>query len=292
MKKSILVVCILASLLFGVPLYADCPSADLTGDCYVGLDDIAILAAQWLTGGVSEPNIVWVPVNEPGSFVGWVSKYETTNDDYCRFLNDALASGDITVSSNNVLGAVGSNGGTDYDGQVYYKLDGAGYNYDGASNGGAARINYSSGAFSVDIGFENHPVTFISWYGAAAFCSYYGYRLPTEWEWQAVADFNGAYTYGCGTVIANSIANYYGSTHPKGTTAVGAFGVYGYGVCDMAGNVMEWTSSIYSGSNYVLRGGAWYYNSTYCTVAYRTSYLTRPSTTYYAGFRAFRSAGE
>ena len=27
-----------------------CPSADLTGDCFVGLGDFAILAAQWLDG--------------------------------------------------------------------------------------------------------------------------------------------------------------------------------------------------------------------------------------------------
>ena len=158
-----------------------------------------------------------------------------------------------------LLGASGSNSGADFVGQVYYDLAGPGYTYDGATNGGAARINYSGGVFTVDSGFENHPVTYVSWYGATAFCNYYGYRLPTEWEWQAVADYDGSYTYGCGTTINNSIANYFGSTHPDGTTAVGAFGTYGYGMCDMAGNVWEWTSSCSysdcSGGCRVLRGG-------------------------------------
>jgi hypothetical protein len=33
----------------------------------------------------------------------------------------------------------------------------------------------------------------------------------TESEWQAVADFNGSYTYGCGTTINHNKANYYDS---------------------------------------------------------------------------------
>lgn len=32
---------------------AKCPSADLTGDCFVDFEDFAIMAAQWLT---DEPN--------------------------------------------------------------------------------------------------------------------------------------------------------------------------------------------------------------------------------------------
>ncbi|MDO8302885.1 MAG: SUMF1/EgtB/PvdO family nonheme iron enzyme, partial [Sedimentisphaerales bacterium] len=145
---------------------------------------------------------------------------------------------------------------------------------DGATNGGAARINYTSSSFTVDSGFENHPVGWVSWFGATAFCNYYGYRLPTEWEWQAVADFNGSYIYGCGTTITNSIANYYNSSHPDGTTAVGSVGNpsgYGYGMCDMAGNVWEWTSSCYnsdcSNGFRILRGGGWNESDNSCTVS-------------------------
>ena len=206
--------------------------------------------------------MVWVSINDPGvsgheAFNGEMSKYEIANASYCQFLNAALASGDIYVSGTTVYGANGSNAGADFVNQVYYNLAGAGDTYDGATNGGAARINYTGSSFIVDSGFENHPVTYASWYGSTAFANYYGWRLPTEWEWQAVADFDGTYTYGCGTTINNSIANCIGSTHPDGTTVVGAFGTYGYGMCDMAGNLWEWTDSINSGSTRVVRGGSW-----------------------------------
>jgi formylglycine-generating enzyme required for sulfatase activity len=212
-----------------------------------------------------------------------MSKYETTNAQYCQFLNDALVSGDITVSGSSVYGANGTNGGADFVGQAYYDLTGAGYTYNGAANGGAARIEYIGGSFTVDSGFENHPVTYVSWYGATALCNYYGYRLPTEWEWQAVADFDGSYTYGCGTTINNNMANYYGSTHPDGTNAVGAFGIYGYGMADMAGNVWEWTSTV-AGSYRVIRSGRWSSNALGCEVIY-FGYYAPLNRNYSVGFR-------
>ena len=235
--------------------------------------------------------IVWVSISEAG-FTGQMSKYETTNAQYCEFLNAAFASGDIYVSNNIVYGDDGSNGGSDYVGQVYYNLAGSGYNYDGATNGGAARINWTGSSFTVDSGFDNHPVTYVSWYGSTAFASYYGWRLPTEWEWQAVADHTEAdpYTYGCGTSINNGIANYYGSIHPDGTTLVGSFGTYGYGMCDMAGNVLEWTNSCYyigDVCNRVLRGGDWFSCGSDCTVL-RWCCTLPHHTSYRIGFRACR----
>ena len=254
------------------------------------------------SGPYPVPDITWVSINDSGAgmkdsngntisqggFIGQMSKYETTNAQYCLFLNDALTTGDITVGTDNfVYGANGSNSGEDFVGQVYYNLAGSGYTYDGASNGAAARINYTGTSFTVDSGFENHPVTHISWYGATAFANYYGWRLPTEWQWQAVADYDGSYNYGCGTTIDNSKANYRGSNHPYGTTTVGVFGAYGYGICDMTGNAFEWTSSTYSGNDRVIRGGTWNMLNTFCSVSYRYHY----STTYitlYSGFRVCR----
>jgi len=125
------------------------------------------------------PGMVFVSIADR-DFAGQMSRYETTNAQYCHFLNAALASGDITVSGNDAMGASGSNSGADYAGELYYNGDGAGTTYNGATNGGAARIFYSAGAFHVDVGFGNHPVTYVTWYGAMAFADYYGYYLPTE----------------------------------------------------------------------------------------------------------------
>ena len=293
--KGVFLAAILTAVLCvsGIVL-AVCPSMDVTGDCRVDFEDFVVFASQWLDEGEPLPvlnGMTWVSISDPGvsgheNFNGEMGKYETTKAQYCEFLNAALASGDITVSGSYVMGASGP-----YSGEPYYFLAGSGVTFDGATNGGAARINWTGSSFTVDSGFDNHPVTYVSWYGSTAFCNYYGYRLPTEWEWQAVADYDGSYTYGCGTSINNSIANYYNSTHPDGTTVVGAFGAYGYGMADMAGNVWEWTSSCYyAGCDYgyrVLRGGGWYDDDFHCTVSYRYDGLPY-DTGNFCGFRVCR----
>jgi formylglycine-generating enzyme required for sulfatase activity len=242
--------------------------------------------AQTVTQAIADDGgpiqMVWVTIND-SEFVGQMSKYETTNAQYCQFLNAAIASGDIIVEGTIVKGAKGSNSGADFVGQVYYNLAGAGYNYDGANNGGAARIIYSGGKFTVDGDFGKHPVTYVSWYGATAFASYYGWRLPTEWEWQAVADYDRSYIYGCGKAISNSKANFRTSTHPHGTTAVGSFESYGYGMSDMAGNVWEWTSTT-DGNFSVHRGGSWYGFDLYCEVSSRFNSYPYESNCF-SGFR-------
>ncbi len=247
-------------------------------------------------GDACENEMVWVSINDLGvpdheGFTGQMSKYETTNAQYCQFLNEAMVSGDITVDNDTVYGASGSNGGADFEDEKYYDLAGPGLTLDGATNGGAARINYSGGCFTVDSGFANHPVSQVSWYGSTAFCNYYGHRLPTQWEWQAVADYDGSFTYGCGPTINNNIANYKGSTHPDGTTVVGAFGTYGYGMADMAGNVWEWTSSCVhtdcSPERRIFHGGNWNDYDNLCPVSSWNSGGPH-GLGYYLGFRACR----
>mgnify|MGYP001219921641 CR=1 FL=1 len=194
-----------------------------------------------------------------------MSKYETTNAQYCQYLNAAKSDGLIIVQT---------------DGYVYNITD-TSYSHPyfatySASND--SQIIYIGGTFSVRFrdGYDmsNHPVTMVSWYGAMAFCNHYGYRLPTEWEWQAVADYDGSYTYGCGMIISSSKANY-NQSNPLGlsstpyTTPVGYYPAYGYGMCDMAGGVWEWTPSVLNITDLVLRGGSWYSISNYCTVSCR-----------------------
>jgi formylglycine-generating enzyme required for sulfatase activity len=300
MKNAIIFVAVVC---IGSAVLAACPTSDFSRDCRVNLEDFALMAGLWLvdydpndlaamalewqTEGIpTEPSVMaWVRINDPG-FNGYMSKYETTNAQYCQYLNAAKATGDITASGNDAIGAHGSNGGSDYAGSLYYDGDGVGSNANGATNGGAARIKYSGGVFSVaDPNFRNHPVSFITWYGATAFCSYYGFRLPTEGEWQAVADYDGTFDYPCGDIITTSLANYWGSYHPYGTTVVGAFETYGYGLCDMSGNIMEWTSSVHLTIYRVLRGGSWYHSYSYCGVSFRETIVPYASG-YFTGFRA------
>jgi len=230
--------------------------------------------------------MVWVYINDPG-VSGHMSKYETTNAQYCQYLNEALASGDVYVSDNKVYGNSG-----EYINQVYFDT----YEYITDS-----QITYSGGVFSVrsrdGYSMANHPVVLVSWYGATAFCNYYGYRLPTEWEWQAVADYDGSYIYGCGTTIDQSKANYdwdnpLGLTSPPYTSPVDHYSSYGYGMNDMAANVWEWTSSCYYAdcdrSYRVLRGGSWANSDHYCTVSYRHSYGSPNYSDNDLGFRVCR----
>jgi hypothetical protein len=101
----------------------------LNYDGVVNLLDLAIIAEHWLESANSIPNplgMAWVSINDPGvpghePFNGQMSKYETTNAQYCQFLNAAKASGDITVGADNkVYGANGGNRGADFVGQPYY----------------------------------------------------------------------------------------------------------------------------------------------------------------------------
>ncbi|HBG27926.1 MAG: hypothetical protein A2Y10_16525 [Planctomycetes bacterium GWF2_41_51] len=245
------------------------------------IDDVEL----WGIADNDENDIVWIYIDDPGvsgqeGFTGYMSKYETTNAQYCQFLNDAKGANQITVY-NNLVYAIDD---ISYS-EPYYDLAGTGIHWNGAINGGAARIHFIDESFTVDNGFGNHPVTYVSWYGATAFCNYYGWRLPTHEEWKAVADYDGSFIYGCGAAINNSMANYRDSSHPDGTTIIGEFGTYGYGICDMAGNVEEWTSSIYSDNVRIIHGGLWSGSVGNCKIS-STSTGSESYMGYSEGFRA------
>ncbi len=257
---------------------------------------IALVLLAIITVNAMADEIEWVFIDDdPGvsgheGFNGDMSKYETTNAQYCEFLNAALDSGDVVVDGDLVKGAVGSNPGADFVGEIYFDTYAADLD---------SQITYSGGAFSVrsrdGYDMSNHPVVEVSWYGATAFCNYYGYRLPTEWEWQAVADYDGSYTYGCGTTISFAKANYYdnGYANPLGlssypyTSPVDCYSSYGYGMNDMAGNVWEWTSTV-SGSFPVIRSGSCSNSDLDCMVSSRQDWFTPDRTYSLIGFRVCR----
>jgi hypothetical protein len=96
-------------------------------------------------------------------------------------------------------------------------------------------------------GMENHPVTGVSWYEAAAFAAYAHKQLPAVFHWAAVADT-------ARSEFILPMSNFSG----KSTTAVGSLaGFSTFGVYDLAGNAREWTFNQGgdSGDRFILGGG-------------------------------------
>lgn len=109
-----------------------------------------------------------------------------------------------------------------------------------------ARIHSRGGKWVADAGFEKHPVVEASWFGAVAYCSWGGKRLPTEAEWEKAARGTDGRKYPWGQAVPDpSRARY--SAGWNETAPVGSFpkGASPYGVLDLAGNTWEWVSSAY-----------------------------------------------
>ncbi len=109
---------------------------------------------------------------------------------------------------------------------------------------GGSQIELVDGTYHAKLGYANHPVVRVSWYGAMAYAKWVGKRLPTEAEWEYAARGGLAgKLYPWGDTIDSSYANY-GSVVGI-TTPIGAYAANGYGLYDMAGNVWEWCLDAY-----------------------------------------------
>lgn len=273
------------------PLHRACP-ADVTKDGKVDIDDVFEVLASW---GACPDDYDMVPIPagefEMGRHVGdgeadelpvhavyidefYMSVYETTNAQYCAYLNAAWAQGLIEV-----------NGGL-----VYKAGDSEPY-CDTFASSSYSRIHWDGSSFSVTADKEDHPMVEVSWYGAVAYCNWRsaeeglqqlyqtdwweciwdgnGYRLPTEAEWEYAARgglHNPYRRYPWGDDIDGSKANYWESGDPyeKGpqpwTTPVGYYDgnqvppgddiANGYGLYDVTGNVWEWCNDWYQENYY------------------------------------------
>lgn len=195
----------------------------------------------------SEGSSIERPVHTVTLDAYYIGKYEVTNTQFAVFLNDRGA----------------HSGG----GNIWYDI-----------NDSDARISLSSGTYSADNGFEDHPVVEVTWYGATEYTVWLSektgktYRLPTEAEWEKAARGDASANsalghqrrYPWGDDIDGNYANY-NQNKPPGysrTSPVGYYNgsIYGsfqtkdnsspYGAYDMAGNVWEWVRDWYSSGYY------------------------------------------
>lgn len=146
---------------------------------------------------------------------------------------------------------------------------------------------------------DDHPVVGVSWYEASAYASWAHKKLPTEQQWERAARGTDGRIYPWGDQFDTANCNTEDSGIMK-TSEVGHYpkGVSPEGCYDMAGNIWEWTRTIYDsgeatddfspGVNYkkqpVIKGGSWEDKAEYKKCACRRT-LKPIAKVNYAGFR-------
>jgi sulfatase modifying factor 1 len=193
---------------------------------------------------------------------------------YADYLNEALAAGTIKITGNKVVGY--------YEGEPFQggrheeEVPAGDYIYIPVDDE-MLRLDFDGERFTAKEGWANHPMSVVSWFGASGYCEYYGWRLPSELEWEKAARGTDGRAFPWGDELARNNANYYFSRDPfenmktfgSRTTPVGFYNgktydgyqtldsASAYGLYDMAGNVWQWTGDDYDSQHYrYMRGGS------------------------------------
>lgn len=253
MKRIVLILVVL--------LLASCAQAELNPEIPVydtGIDPYAwvtIPAGPFYMGQHSE-DTTEIPYDYQ------IMVTDVTVAQYVEYLNTALEAGDLSIRGNEVV--------VMYPGDPYY-----GKKHEIHIKAGEyivvpldkedSRFTYDGKRFHIKPGWENHPMTNVSWFGAWAYCAYYDWRLPTEMEWIKAARGTDQRAYPWGDEITTQHANYYASRDPfedmwsygSLTTPVGFYNGKNYdgfqtvdahspyGLYDMAGNVWQWVGDVH-----------------------------------------------
>jgi formylglycine-generating enzyme required for sulfatase activity len=150
----------------------------------------------------------------------------------------------------------------------------------------------------------HHPVVGITWFEAEAYCTWLSVqkkrrvRLPSEEEWEYAARGEDGRPFPWGDEFDPSLANILESDRNDTVEVSSIAGdVSPFGVLDMAGNIQEWTASLYKpmpeesyppGLLRVARGGS--FNDT--AYAARASYRRAYPPGYFFPFLGFRMVVE
>lgn len=266
MKRAFILLPVLAAL-FTVGCVSEIPQPDVYN---TGIDPetwVLIPAGEFLMGQHNDRTVI--------DYDYEIMVTPVTNAQYADYLNEALAAGDVEVNADNEV--IGYYAGDEFHGERHEMEITAGDYLHVPLDDSDVRLVYQGGTFSVETGYESHPVTVVTWFGANAYCEFYDGRLPTEAEWEKAARGTEGLPFPWGEEIEQNNANFYNSNDPFEkyagklgvTTPVGFYNgmTYDgyqtldspspYGLYDMAGNVWEWTGDIYEGIHYrYLRGGS------------------------------------
>ncbi|MBN1508969.1 MAG: SUMF1/EgtB/PvdO family nonheme iron enzyme [Sedimentisphaerales bacterium] len=171
--------------------------------------------------------------------------------------------------------------------------------YDGRREGGSEYLRHQRDRSRTAFAEDRHPVIYVSWDNAAAFCRWltereraagrlpqgYLYALPTEaeWEYAARGGRNSRQFQYAGGNAPDAVAWYAGNSGGV-TQATGRKAANEIGIFDMSGNVSEWCHDWYTpddsgqdppGSSAtpgcVVRGGSWQDPPDQCRCSARTA---------------------
>lgn len=185
-----------------------------------------------------------------------IMKYDVTNEQYLRYLNEVYAQGKITVVDNEIYGSFAGDSLHFVGSYLLYSNDQ--YSYYNTS-----RIVFQDSLFILippkgytREDYLNHPVTSVSWVAATLFAEYYGLRLPSKAEWEKSARGMNSDYFVFGNYVDQRCFNVLGEKHPwvLGSTPVGYYNGLNqgtidspspYGLYDSFGNVSIWTKDIF-----------------------------------------------
>ena len=190
-----------------------------------------------------------------------------TTQQYADYLNAAVGDGTLKVEGDSVLGYYP---GDEFHGVKHeIEITTGDWEYIPLADP-SQRIKFNGSNFTVQEGYENHPMTMVTWFGAWGYCQYYGDRLPTEMEWEKAArgpstGSDATRPFPWGEEITRENANFYSSRDPfedmqsfgSRTSPVGFYNgktydgyvtldsASPYGLYDMAGNVWQWVGDVH-----------------------------------------------